>query len=252
MKKIVGYIIFLLGFGFVVANENVEKMVQEGNALYKIAEYSKAIQKYEEVLNADYEAPELYYNLGNSYFRLHEYPSAILNYERALRLSPRDKSVLTNLEIANSRIEDKVNVVPKVFFVKWIQNISSSQTLNAWGVITIVFLLFTCIFIFFYLKSSSFVLKKATFFSGILCLLLFLFSFGLGNQRYHTIHNKSEAIVFQALVVAKSSPQGTSVDKFVIHKGTKVFIQEKMGGWIKIRLADGNVGWIEEEKVTII
>lgn len=252
MKKIVGYIVFLLIFGFATANEDINKAVHEGNALYKIAEYSKAIQKYEEALTAGYEASELYYNLGNSYFRIHEYPSAILNYERALRLSPKDQEVLTNLEIANSRIEDKVEAVPSVFFVKWLQNLSNSLSLNAWGIITIALLFAACVLVFFYLKSTSFYIKRTTFYCGILCLILFLSSFGLGNHRYHTIHKKTEAIVFQPLVVAKSSPQGTSVDKFVMHQGTKVFIQEKVSGWIKIRLANGNVGWIEEGKVEVI
>ena len=252
MKRIVGYIICLLTFGFAMANEDANKTLHEGNALYKIAEYSKSIQKYEEVLKAGYEAPELYYNLGNAYFRLHEYPEAILNYERALRLSPKDQDILTNLEIANSRIEDKVDKVPKVFFVKWIQSLSNVFSLNVWAIIAIVLLFATCILTFLYLKSSSFYLKRSTFSLGILCFLLFLLSFGLGNHRYASINKKSEAIVFQPLVVAKSSPQSTSVEKFVIHQGTKVFIQEELGGWIKIRLANGNVGWIEETTVKII
>ena len=255
MKRIIiNLVVFLSLFGVAEAKDAADwnRQAHEGNALFQIAQYDKAIQKYEEILTAGYVSAELHYNLGNAYFRLKDYPQAILNYERALRLSPKDAEIKMNLDIANARIEDKIEEIPGIFFITWVRNLSNMFSLNVWGIIVVVFLIFTVGFTFIYLCSTSFYIKRTTFSLGILCLLLFLSSFGLGNQRYSTMYRKTEAIVFRPLVSVKSSPQETSVEKFVIHQGTKVQIKDELTGWIKIRLADGNIGWIEKEKVEVI
>ena len=67
--------------------------------------------------------------------------------------------------------------------------------------------------------------------------------------RYNS-HDK--AIVTSPMVVVKSSPETGSIDKLVLHEGTKVDIQETIGEWHKIHIADGNTGWVEQSEITII
>lgn len=38
----------------------------------------------------------------------------------------------------------------------------------------------------------------------------------------------------------------------VLHEGTKVIIEETLGNWHKIHIADGNSGWMETQDITII
>jgi SH3-like domain-containing protein len=45
---------------------------------------------------------------------------------------------------------------------------------------------------------------------------------------------------------------GTSTVLFVIHKGTKVQVLEHSGAWVEIKLANGTVGWMQEEGLTRI
>ncbi|NUM63623.1 MAG: hypothetical protein HUU44_16050, partial [Ignavibacteriaceae bacterium] len=40
-----------------------------------------------------------------------------------------------------------------------------------------------------------------------------------------------------------------STDAFVIHEGLKVNLEDKIDNWVKIKLADGKVGWVENEAV---
>jgi SH3-like domain-containing protein len=54
-----------------------------------------------------------------------------------------------------------------------------------------------------------------------------------------------EAIVTPAIVTVKNSPDRQSSDAFVLHAGVKVRITESIGEWVRIRLADGKVGWVE-------
>lgn len=63
-------------------------------------------------------------------------------------------------------------------------------------------------------------------------------------------HNK--AIVTSPLVVVKSSPESNSVDKLILHEGTKVDVEETLGDWHKIHIADGNTGWLTDADITVI
>jgi len=54
------------------------------------------------------------------------------------------------------------------------------------------------------------------------------------------------------MAIVKSSPEDTSVDKLILHEGTKVDIEETLGDWHKIQIADGNTGWMQQTDITII
>ena len=60
------------------------------------------------------------------------------------------------------------------------------------------------------------------------------------------------AIVTVPMAVVKSSPESGSVDKLILHEGTKVKIDETVGDWHKVRIADGNTGWLPQAEITII
>ncbi|MEE9449119.1 MAG: hypothetical protein V3V72_03635, partial [Ignavibacteriaceae bacterium] len=55
-------------------------------------------------------------------------------------------------------------------------------------------------------------------------------------------------IVIQSVTV-KTSPDIKSTDTFIIHEGLKVKLENKLDDWVKIRLADGKMGWLLDENV---
>ncbi|MFV0398385.1 MAG: SH3 domain-containing protein, partial [Bacteroidales bacterium] len=60
------------------------------------------------------------------------------------------------------------------------------------------------------------------------------------------------AVIFAPSVAIKSTPDQNGTDLFILHEGTTVEIKSKLGSWTEIELADGNVGWIEQNKMEII
>ena len=49
----------------------------------------------------------------------------------------------------------------------------------------------------------------------------------------------------QGVVNAKSSPDKSGTDLFVLHEGTKVHIGDRVGEWCEIHVGN-NIGWIRQ------
>ena len=101
-----------LVFATMVTFAQVE-FYQEGNRLYQEGDYDGALASYLRLIEAGFEAGEVYYNIGNSYFKLGEIAHSILYFERAKRLLPRDEDVLVNLDLARSLTVDEIQPLPR-------------------------------------------------------------------------------------------------------------------------------------------
>jgi tetratricopeptide (TPR) repeat protein len=222
----------------------VNRLFSQANEEYNQGHYSKAIELYEKIIEVRYESAELYFNLGNACFKTNEIPSAILYYEKAHKLDPNDEDIIFNLNVANSKIIDKIEVLPELFIWKWWRSVYNIFSLETWSKLSIFFTILFFIFFGFYLLSKQIVIRKAAFYAGIIALLIMVITFLLSLQKFQILKNQQEAIVFSPTVTVKSSPTPNSVDLFVLHEGSKVKILEKVGDWNEIKIANGSVGWL--------
>jgi SH3-like domain-containing protein len=83
-------------------------------------------------------------------------------------------------------------------------------------------------------------------FLTIFALLLSVSSAVFEKKHYE---NDQPAIVFAEIASVKAEPKNEATVAFMLHEGTKVYIQERLDNWIKIQLADGTDGWIEKEDI---
>ena len=246
MKKLFSVIIFL---GFCCIATAQDSLLVTANRHYADGEFSQAIALYQEVLNSQKVSAEVYYNLGNSQYKSGKYTQAIINYERALLLAPDDDDIRFNLSLANRHIQDAISPLPRMFLVRWWENISNNFSVDEWGKISVIsfilVLLLTAIFIF----NRSSAIKKLTFWIGILMILATVISYNVAAQQENRLTNQRNAIVTQPSITVKSSPSEGGTDLFLIHEGLKVQIKNQLGSWIEIRLADGNQGWLPDSSV---
>jgi tetratricopeptide (TPR) repeat protein len=222
---------------------------EKGNELYQKLKYDQAAKAYESVLKTNKHSAELYFNLGNCYYKLNEVAPAIYYYEKALVLKPNDSEIQNNLKFAQKLTIDEIKEVPKVGFAKLIQNFTSHFHYNTWAWISVglstVFLLF---FIGYYFSQISF--SKRLFFFGMFVLVfMLLISVSAAIFEKSRYDNEKPAIVFAEIAEVKSEPLKLSSNLFVLHEGTKVFIQETLDNWKKIQLTDGTEGWIEKSAI---
>ena len=221
----------------------------EADSAYARGEYQQAIKDYEALLKQGASA-DLYYNLGNAYYRTENITRAVLNYERALLLSPGDRDIRFNLQIAQSKTIDKIVPESEMFFFTWYRTLVNLMSVDGWARTSLVSLALVIILLLVYLFSDRIWLRKIGFFGGIALLVLFVMSNVFAWQQKQNLLFRKGAIVIVPSVTVKSTPANNGTDLFVLHEGTKVMITDSsMKDWKEIRIADGKEGWIESKQL---
>jgi len=243
MKNIL-FSILLLFQSIVVFSADNQVIIARANKAYNDGQYPAAIDLYKQVVKAGLEAPELYYNLGNACYKQNDLPSAILYYEKARKLNPSNEDINFNLNVANSKIADKIEPLPEMFYKRWYRALVELMPVDRWTRSALILLVIAIGGGVLYYLSRVLLLRKIGFWTGLIALILCVFSLLLAYQGYRSYKNNKEAIIFAPTVTLKSSPDEKSIDLFVLHEGTKVSVIDNLGTWYEIRIANGSVGWL--------
>lgn len=252
MKQLVTIALLLVGLLAHAQEAHYEALFEQGNALYEAGKYDSAAVVYEGILAADYRSPKVYYNLGNAYFKANMLPAAILNYERAKRLAPSDPDIEFNLALANERTTDAIEPLPQLFITRFWHNFLFSQSSDAWAVWCLLFFALACAALGLFLAAGKPAGKKAgaAFFVLFLTVSAVMWVSGWQAQKIQTASN--QGVVFEPSVTVVSAPDADGTKLFVIHEGTALKVLETRGDWLRIKLRDGQVGWLPSHTVEII
>lgn len=237
-------IVILLLIGFTSLFANPQRDFQAANEAYQEGNYGAAIQGYERILSEGNSSNEIYYNLGNAYFKSAIIGKAILNYERALLSRPNDGDTKFNLEIAQTRLEDDLETIGTFFLIEWWQNIHKLFSSAVWGVLTLISLWGGIAGLLLWLLGRTRDLKKQGFISGIGLLLVSTLLFFIGNSQANFEQNSQFAIILDKEVNLRSAPDEESNSILEIHEGLKVGLLDEIGTWQKVKLSNGDQGWL--------
>ena len=242
------FIINCLFFIFIhkIVAADAQQVFKEANAAYAAANYSLAVEKYEAILNEKVFSKELYYNLANSYYRLNKTGKAVLNYERALRLSPADSDIKNNLSIAKTRIIEDIEPISNVFIVRWWRILRGGMSADGWSVWGIIFLWIGIAGIALWLLSTERLMKKRGFLTGVVLIPLSILPFLLARDA-----QLESSIDYMGVITAtespfRSSPDANAAPVAILHEGIKIQILDKIAQLVKVRLPNGEEGWVEE------
>jgi len=239
------YLLLLLALPlFSLADNKANALFEKGNQLYAKAQYQKAAQTYQQILNEGYRSSVIYFNTGNAYYKLDDMASAILYYEKARKLAPDDKDIDINIQLANLKIADKIEPQPDFFVTRWWHNFILVLPVGTLSILSSLFFLGGFLLLITYLFAEPLVLKKITFYTSIMAIFIGLIGIFMANRQVDYFNTHHQAIIFSNSVIVKGSPDINAKPLFVMHEGTKVDITQKNGNWIEIELPNGNSGWI--------
>lgn len=235
---------------------HAENVSEQASKAYQDGDYRKAIQLLEGEIKQLKEqgkvSPELYYNLGNAYFRANEVPEALLYYERALLYNPSDKDTKQNIEFAQTKIEDKILKADNFFLQIWFDDVQNLATSNKWAGFSIVFFIIFIVSLFLFFFSNKVNLKKIGFYTSLVSLIFVIFMNIFSYRQKEKIENRNTGIITAGSAPVVSAPASKSKELFILHAGTKIDILKSDGNWYEIEIANGNIGWIEKDKLEII
>lgn len=253
MRKLVHFIlnvIFLMLLVSCVYAHNFRVVFEKANKLYEEGKYEESINEHEKFLSLGLEGANIYYNLGNAYFKVGRKGKAILNYRRALRLAPKDKDAQANLAYLESLIEDKIDISKKTWFEVKLREIFEFITVDGITILAFIFYLalFGCSILALFVRGRRKTFIHASWIVGIVfavCMIVCII-------KIQDIEVKKKAVVISSEIDVRYGPFEQEKAAFKLHEGTLLFISEEREGWYRIRLSDGNGGWLKKNGVEVI
>ena len=225
----------------------------EANNLYNDSKYEKSIELYYQILDSGFHSAELYYNLGNSFYKLNDIANSILFYEKSIKLNSNDKDAINNLKMVNNAIIDDITKIPEPFIESQLNRISNILSFSVWSHISIIlsFLFLVLFVLYFFSKEPNF--KRASFTFLFVLFILIGTILKISFHAYEKNYLEKYAIIFSSKIEIKADPNERSENLLTLHLGTKVRIIDNFNNdWVKIKLVNGQEGWIKKNQIKII
>lgn len=226
-----------------LSEDEALNLYAEGNLLYQREKYEEAIACYRQLLEQPYEAWEVYYNLGNAYVRTGAYSQAILAYERAERLHPGQADIRHNLALCRTKITDEREAMPTFFLQDAWRGLVLMMSANAWAILLLVLSAGLLASLICFFLGRRYELRRAAFYStavwGVATCIVLMACISSRKMRF-----KNEAIIMVPQTEIKARPEANAETRYLLHEGNKVEILDEIAPYYKIKMCDGNQGWI--------
>ena len=217
---------------FYAVSQSPEELFRYANKAYNDGQYERAIKYYDSIISIGQHSPELYFNLANSHYKLNSIALSILNYEKALLLNSKNMML------------DNFTILPRTDIELFFNSVLNFTTSDGWAFIFIISLWFFVLLLFLFIKSSKPFLKRVLFLSSVFFLILCLTTLLNAISKEKFEKNSISAIVAINSESFRSEPNIRSEVLRTIHEGTKVLIVEEVEDWVKVKLINGNSGWV--------
>lgn len=225
---------------------------QKAGESYKAQKWDAAIQQYESILEKGEHSAELYYNLGNTYFKKNQLAKSIVNYERGLILDKHNEDILYNLGLAKALCKDEIPIVEPFFLTRIWKDWRDVFSGFTWGMLALLFFWITIGCVLLYMLKSERKLKMIGFFGGILFFILSLFTLFLSLDRSQYEDQSNRVILLDIEVVLRIAPEDGAKEIETLHEGLEIKVIDQIGEWYKVKLSNGDEGWLPILSVEMI
>jgi len=222
-----------------------QALFAEANDAYHRGDHAAAQAKYEKLLMAGFDGPDVLFNLGTTALAADQLGAAVLYLERAKRVAD-DEDIEANLAVALQRQVDQVVGDEKA--VPFTTRLADAldEHLASIGFLALWWLGFGLLIVTWRRRPGA---RLAL---GLATSTVLLGSSVLGCAV--AIHAYVRQRVTEGIVVAPSSkvlefPGDSAKTAFEVHAGLKVRLIETSGKFVRIRLPNALEGWISTDAV---
>ena len=235
-------LLLVFGFSRLAAAQNPSQIARQAQESYQQGNYPAAVQAYKKLIAAGYHNAALSFNLGNACFRAGKLGEAVLYYEKALALKPNDEATLANLELVRGELTDQIDHTSAPEWWDWLLQPQWIMRPNAWA-ITFAVLIWLGMGLFWYIRRKPTAPWMLWVARGLLALAFFVML--AAALSYWHDHQNPSGVILSPEATLRIGPEQASPAIRTLHEGTKVAYLDKIGSWDKVRLANGQEGWLE-------
>ena len=247
MKNITYILVALFSFQNSIAQEN--STFEQANKKYQEGKYKEASELYLSIANQGLKSSELYYNLGTSYYKQRNIGEAIYYFEKAIQENPNNEDAKNNLNYAQNSVVDSIESLPLSVGDKLNKALFSKLSFDSWAVASVILALLAAgLWIAFFFAYSSGI-KRSYFTIGLIATLFFVITTTISYTQYYQHLNQSYGIILSDKVKVVSEPSNNGSEVFTLHEGTKIEVLDQVYTWKKIKIANGAIGWLDENSL---
>ena len=250
MKKLTFYLVFaLVSIVSYAQPADWQKSFDKVNATFQKEHFKEAIEGYLALEHVYQNSPELYFNLANAYFKTGDYVHAAYYYEKTLKLNPSMQEAKTNLNFTKEHLEDDITLIEEYDKADIVHQSLSKLSVDGWALLATLssVALLLCFMVYFISHNSS--IKRLLFVGMLLSVVIGLGSLYAASFESNYTKNSATALIFKTKTDLKEEAKTTSSTLKELHQGTKVFILEEKGLWLKVRLENQEIGWINKDVI---
>ncbi|MCG3126632.1 MAG: hypothetical protein CHACPFDD_01483 [Phycisphaerae bacterium] len=211
--------------------------------------YRTAAASWESLVQQGVANPAIEYNLGNCHVRLGRLGEAILHYRRGLRLNPRDAKLAANLAYARNRVQPALaasgenRILRTLLFAHY--NYSLSQRVAAAALLSST----GWLLLLLRLRRK----RTALLVLGLLGVFGGAASAASAAWELRQQTTQPPAVVLAEHVLRRGRGDGyDAVMAQPLGAGVELSIIGRSGGWVEVRLPDGQTGWLPEAAVCAV
>lgn len=221
--------------------------MQQANRAYQDGRFEEAISLYENVVDAGYASVALYHNLGNAWYRLGEPGRAALNYHRGLELSPGDVGLQENLSVIRAGFDEPITPLPEFFLKRWWRQIQRVLGVNGWAVAGLLLLWSGLVGLWRWRTARERGQRKMAFIAGVVALILSVLPFALALDGAAAADQHPKGVVVTGTRNLYEAADERSPVLRALPPGVAVIVMDQIGEWAKVRLENGDIGWLPED-----
>jgi len=259
MKLSVSLILLALSFSFLTGQENILlSEFKQANKAYAEADYAKAIQSYESLLDQGVISDDLFANTGTAYLKNGEIGKAILNLEKALLINRNNTNAKLNLDLAKESIDNPITFIPDFILVTIWNSLVALTSIQGWIAAHLILLLVTITLIatkwsnFTFGPLESLKTWRGTYLLIFATIFISLFSLLMAFQRQVQLKGTNYGVVMVSGTVLTDGPDDRSNEISVITEGSRVLTLDRIDDWYKVQMDDKDEGWIKASNLELI
>lgn len=201
---------------------------------------------FERLIGAGYGGPGVEYNLGTAYLKQGTLGWAVFHLERALRLDPSDADARANLRRAQRlRIDRIVGAAEETGGEEPLSTrVVSHTSMERWTLAFLVLWVGGGVVLALRRLAVSPSRRAAALLAGALCVTASIPCAVVTAFHVYVRESAHDAVVVAPSLPVREGPQDASKAPFEVHEGLKVRVLDQIGGFRRIRLANGLQGWV--------